>query len=91
MSVRVLFDCSGCDAKAEGTEPLRREFRSFSGRSWGIGSAVDANSVDDVTPPGWVAFDPYTYATYCPACWDSITTEVGVLRERAVRRDGSDA
>ena len=75
MSVRVLFECGGCDAKAEGTDRLKREFRSFSGRRCGVGGSVDVNSIDDVTPKGWVAFDPYTYATYCPDCWADIIEE----------------
>lgn len=72
MSVTVVFSCGGCDATVEGTKPLAREFRSFSGRSWGIGGSVDTVKVDDVVPEGWVAFDPYTYATYCPKCWGEI-------------------
>jgi len=70
--VKVLFECGGCDAKAEGTDYLRREFRSISGRSYGIGGAVEVNSVDDVVPEGWVAFDPYTYCCYCPVCVEDI-------------------
>ena len=72
MSVTVHFRCCGCTATAEGTEPLRREFRSFSGRSYGFGTPVAANDVESVTPDGWIAFDPYTYACYCPECWESI-------------------
>jgi len=72
VSVTVTFDCGGCSATVQGTEPLRREFRSFSGRSHGFGGAVDSVTVDDVIPEGWVAFDPYTYCCYCPSCWKSI-------------------
>ena len=72
MPVYAEFRCGGCGAKAWGTTPLRKEFRSFSGLGYGFGRAVQANTVDDVTPPGWVAYDPYTYATYCPDCWASI-------------------
>jgi hypothetical protein len=72
VSVRVVFDCSGCSAKAEGTAPLRYEFRSFTGRSSGFGNNAPSNSVVDVTPPGWIAADPYTCATYCPDCWATI-------------------
>lgn len=55
--IRLLFSCGGCDATAEGTGPLRRN---------------PSNTVEDVTPEGWVAFDPYTYCTYCPKCWAKI-------------------
>lgn len=72
MSVRVRFVCDGCHKTEDGTEPLRTEFRSFSGRSWGFGGSVPVNAVKDVTPEGWVAYDPYTYATYCPECWADI-------------------
>ncbi len=72
MSVRVVFECGGCFAKAEGTAPLRREFVSVSGRSYGIGSVVPVNTVEDVTPTGWIAFDPYTSCCYCPTCWSEI-------------------
>lgn len=72
MSVRVLFDCGGCDAKADGTAPLRVHFVGFNGRPWGFGTVQPANTPQDVAPPGWIAFDPYTFATYCPACWESI-------------------
>lgn len=70
MSVTVTFHCGGCDAVAVGTDSLRREFRSFSGQSHGFGSVVPSNTVEDVTPPGWCAYDPWTYATYCPDCWE---------------------
>ena len=72
MPVEVIFRCDGCPKEEKGTGPLRREFRSVSGRSWGIGGPVDANRIEDVTPEGWIAFDPYTYCTYCPECWKGI-------------------
>ncbi len=79
MTIRVVFECGGCDATAEGTTWLKKEFVSFSGRSHGFGRAVPANTVEDVTPEGWVAFDPYTYCTYCPTCWAGI--EQGIVEE----------
>lgn len=72
MSIRVIFNCDGCEATAEGTARLRKEFVSLSGRGYGFGSARWSNTPDDVAPRGWVAADPYTYATYCPTCWASI-------------------
>jgi len=72
MSVTVHFACSGCNATAEGTKPLRWEFVSFSGRSYGFGSQRQTVNVSDVIPKGWIAADPYTYVTYCPKCWTEI-------------------
>jgi hypothetical protein len=69
MSVRVIFGCDSCDAKAEGV--LRRRFEGLSGRPWGVGKYI-TDTPDDVAPEGWVAFDPYTSCCYCPACWASI-------------------
>jgi hypothetical protein len=75
MGVTVLFRCGGCEASAAGTTSLRKEFVSVSGRSWGFGRAVMTNTVEDVTPEGWTAFDPYTYCTYCPKCTREIWPE----------------
>jgi hypothetical protein len=75
MSVTVKYSCGGCDAEAEGTEPLKIGFRSVSGRSWGLGSYVPMNSPVSVAPEGWMPFDPYTHCCYCPDCWAEI--EVG--------------
>lgn len=72
MSVKVVFECSGCQAKAEGTAPLRKRFMSFSGNDYGIGTVRFVNTVEELAPLGWIAFDPYTMATYCPACWSII-------------------
>ena len=75
MTVDVIFRCSGCDATARGTAPLRREFRSLSGRTYGFGYPVAANNVEDVVPEGWVAYDPWTYCTYCPDCYAYVVGE----------------
>lgn len=75
--VTVSFACGGCDAKAEGTTFLRKRFMSLSGRDHGIGGPVWDVGVDDVVPEGWVAFDPYTYCTYCPKCWEEIMSKPG--------------
>jgi hypothetical protein len=68
VSVTVKFTCDGCLAEAEGTAPIRKAFRSISGRSYGIGSAQYINTVAEVAPDGWWPFDPYTYLCYCPEC-----------------------
>ena len=72
MGVRLTLSCDGCDAEAPAGR-IRAEFRSFSGRSYGFGGRVEL--VEMEPPDGWVPFDPYTYCTYCPACWKSIKGE----------------
>ena len=72
MGVTVEFSCGGCNATAKGTDRLKLHFVSVSGRSYGFGSPRPENTIEDVTPEGWIAYDPYTYMTYCPTCWDSI-------------------
>ena len=75
MSVTVKFSCGGCFAEAESTTFLRREFRGVTGKPWGFGRWVNANSIEDVTPTGWVAFDPWTQCCYCPDCYAEILSE----------------
>ena len=72
MSVEVVYQCDGCDATTQAT--LRSRFVSFSGRDSGFGSVVE-DKASGVAPEDWVAFDPYTFCTYCPACWLGITAE----------------
>jgi len=74
MPVRVVFECSGCDAKADGTRHLRRGVRSMRTLLLRIG-------VEDVVPDGWIAFDPYTGACYCGKCWDEIVGGIPATRE----------
>lgn len=71
MSVNIQFSCGGCQATAEGTSPIRRRFESFSGRPWGLGG-YKVDTIESVTPDGWIAFDPYTQCCYCPTCWAEI-------------------
>ncbi len=74
MSITVTFNCCGCDATVPGTSYLKSHFESFNGSGYGFGSWKN-DTVEDVTPEGWVAFDPYTRACYCPECWAEITKE----------------
>ena len=83
--ITLTFQCGGCDAKVEGAGPLRSEFKSFTGRSWGFGGRVETTTTQSVTPQGWIAFDPYTGCTYCPKCWAEIT------EESATQGEGRDA
>ena len=71
MSVTVTFSCDGCSKTTPGTTYLGRRFRAFSGRGYGFGT-WEHDKAGDVAPEGWVAFDPYTGACYCPDCWDGI-------------------
>ena len=75
MSVTIHLSCGGCDATAEGTRPLKSEFVSFSGRSYGFGSMLQEKATA-VVPEGWIAFDPYTGCCYCPKCWALIVGDI---------------
>jgi len=72
MTVELTYRCSGCDAVVHGIEPMRKEFVSISGKPYGFGSPRWVRNPDDLAPQGWMAADPYTYATYCPECWRRI-------------------
>lgn len=78
--IHVTFECGGCFKKEPGTKWISQHFQSFSGRSYGIGSYV-RDTIEDVTPEGWIAFDPYTQCTYCPECWASIVTDIVPAQE----------
>ena len=67
MSVRLLLTCGGCRATVN-VGPLRRRFHSVSGTNSGWGS-FRVDDPESLTPDGWMMFDPYTQATYCPECW----------------------
>lgn len=78
MPVKVKLECSGCFATAEGTHNLRGRFVSLCGQSYGIGGLDSHHLLDSLmsaAPEGWIMFDPYTFATYCPTCWASIISE----------------
>lgn len=80
MTVKILLECGGCDAKAPGTDWLKGRFISLSGQDHGIGG-MDyehlLNSLFAACPEGWTMFDPYTYCTYCPACMEKINCAHG--------------
>lgn len=71
MSVTVKFECGGCFDVADGIRSLERRFVGVTGKSYGFGR-WEYDSVQNVAPNGWVAFDPYTGACYCPKCWKEI-------------------
>lgn len=71
MSVQVTFECDGCFEKAPETKRLSSQFVSVSGRAHGFGSRI-VQGVTELTPDGWIAFDPYTGCCYCPLCWQEI-------------------
>lgn len=71
MAVTVNFECGGCFKKVAGTTFLRSHFQSINGKGYGFGT-WKADTPQDVAPEGWVAFDPYTKACYCPQCWAEI-------------------
>ncbi len=73
--ITVKFHCSGCNAVADGKEPLRNTFVSICGRAYGLGSYHE-DRASEVAPDGWIAFDPYTQVTYCPDCWADIESQM---------------
>jgi hypothetical protein len=72
VSVHLLLSCGGCDATAQ-VGPLVKRFHGLGGKDYGFGVAAVA-SPESLTPEGWIMFDPYTYCTYCPTCWQGILT-----------------
>lgn len=76
MSVQVRFHCDGCTKVAEGTERIRSDFVSVSGRSYGVGSFRE-EPASTKAPEGWVPFDPFTRCCYCPECWQQIAEATG--------------
>jgi hypothetical protein len=71
MTTRLHLRCDGCDAEAH-TKPIRKHFKSVSGRSYGFGSWGWPDIDGIVAEMGWVCSDPYTACTYCPKCWAEI-------------------
>lgn len=68
MAVTVTIECDGqCGADPLVIKP-RRQFRSFTGRSYGIGVYETDCYIEQGEAAGWWVFDPFTQVTYCPAC-----------------------
>ena len=73
MGVYVSLTCCGCTAAVSGLrlgiihDELPR--RHAAGMEW---VSERRQTVEEVAPDGWMPFDPYTNATYCPDCWASI-------------------
>lgn len=59
MTVKCEFMCDGCGVTASGSASLDRQ-------RW---NETLSESVQRTAPDGWVAFDPFTRVSYCPACW----------------------
>lgn len=75
LQVEVDYSCGGCDAHEKVKAWVKNEFRSFSGRDHGFGTyhlTEMKDVIDSTCPEGWIAFDPYTQATYCPKCWSEL-------------------
>lgn len=77
--ITLIFQCGGCFEEASAL--LGRTFISVTGRPYGFGR-WQTDNVADLAPEGWVVFDPYTQATYCPECWAGIETrsEKGMIK-----------
>lgn len=70
MTCHVHLECGGCDAKAD-TKPIHAEFIPLFTNSMFCRTEYPVVT-NNLAPEGWVIFDPYTLATYCPECWASI-------------------
>ena len=69
--IKMTAHCGGCDATTPAGQ-VRQVFRSFSGRSYGLGNYHEAIEWD--LPDGWVKFD-LIGCTYCPSCAAEIWPE----------------
>jgi hypothetical protein len=86
IRVTLHYSCGGCDARESVETWIKRQFLSFSGRDYGFGSYVfdsQAKLADETCPKDWIAFDPYTSATYCPKCWDEIESGIAETLDTA--------
>ncbi len=72
--ITLTFSCGGCDREEQGKTFVRSTFTSITGKSYGLGSH-SRSTYEELTPEGWIAFDPYTQSTYCPDCWASIEND----------------
>jgi len=92
IRLELYYSCGGCHAYEKREAWIKRQFLSFSGREYGFGNHVfdsQKTLVDETCPAGWMAFDPYTSATYCPTCWDEIVE--GVAEDIAKHEEPRDA
>jgi hypothetical protein len=80
MPVTVQFSCGGCFEEAKGTKFLRSRFVGINDKSYGFGH-YQVDTIESVTPEGWVAFDPYTGCCYCAKCWIGIVSDDGAAGE----------
>lgn len=79
MSVKISFECDGCNAESGEAIRIRREHVYHPvGQMNGIPmSRVERRPFDvqAAAPDGWVASDPYTACTYCPECWAIVESD----------------
>jgi hypothetical protein len=68
MTIRFIYECRECDAKAE-SERLPRKFVSFTGLDYGLGNYQSKFDPREHAPEGWTVYD-HIGCTYCPACAD---------------------
>lgn len=80
IKAAFTYSCGGC-SKVESVDGgmVNNKFHSISGQDWGFGRYETAMpDVVALAPEGWIAFDPWTQCTYCPACWADICQQVGL-------------
>jgi hypothetical protein len=68
--VDITYRCTGCFA-----EETVQDVRPLQDAEHGVRFGMVRYAVPTIelaAPKGWVAWDPYTLCTYCPACWATI-------------------
>ena len=73
MSVSIVLNCDGCEASTQGGS-MYRHLGPRVGHSLYLRPTLEA-AFEAAVPDGWVAYDPWTYCTYCPDCWESIVVD----------------
>lgn len=72
--IKITARCQGCEVTE--TVPVVPDiYRSPAGVYDGVEMVrvrVSFATIRAAGPEGWQMCDPYTHATYCPACWAEI-------------------
>lgn len=72
MSVKVIYECDGCEIKSELIR-LGRQFKGVCGRTYGFGRYA-YDQPQDKAPEGWIAYD-LIGCCYCPECTNELFPE----------------
>ena len=71
--ITLTFECGGCFKKEPGMLRSGIRVHGFAEDvKFPYMVAKSSLHMQDYAPEGWIAFDPYTKATYCTECWAQI-------------------